>query len=84
MNRNCPSYVLPSCAILLINEYSKPMTRSNWQSSKPIISIPKLYLLVYSINSSLHDIILSNITTTEWYRIDSYIKKYGKNVHHSE
>lgn len=84
MNRNCPSYVLPSCAVLLINEYSKPMTRCDWQSSKPIISIPKLYLLVYSINSSLHDIILSNITNTEWFKIDSYFKKYGRNYNYPE
>jgi hypothetical protein len=85
MNRNSPSYVLPSCAVLLINEYSKPMTRSNWQESKSVISIPKLYLLVYSINSSLHDIILTNITNTEWYKKESYIRKYGKhNDHYSE
>jgi hypothetical protein len=80
MNRN--SRALPSCAVLLINDYSKPMTKFDWQSSKPIISIPKLYLIVYSINSSLHDIILSNITNTEWFKVEFYINKYGKNNHH--
>ena len=65
---NHHSRALPSCAILLINDYSKPLTKCEWKASKPIISISKLYLLVYSVNSSLHDIILTNIQNTEWYR----------------
>ena len=35
---------LPSRVLLLISEYSKPMTRPDWRKSKPIITKYQLYL----------------------------------------
>ena len=79
----CPS--LPYRALTLIREYSKPLTRPDWRKSKPIISSYQLYLhvkyIVYSLyltpNKKLHNIILNNITNTEWYYAYVYIKSYG-------
>jgi len=68
---------LPSRALSLISEYSKPMTRPDWQGSRPIISTGQLYVIVSLIVSPLNDIILSNIVETNWYKIDYYIKCTG-------
>jgi hypothetical protein len=73
-----PCRALPCSALSLIREYSKPMTRPEWQASRPIISTAKLYVLVSLIVSPLNDIILSNIVETNWYKIDYYIKCTGK------
>jgi len=40
------SRALPSRALLLISEYSKPITRPDWRDSKPIITKYQLYLYV--------------------------------------
>jgi hypothetical protein len=75
------SYYLPSHAIKLIREYSRPMTNPNWRKSKPIITPYKLYTHIIKLKSDkkLHDIILYHITDTEWYRAFEYIKYYGLN-----
>jgi hypothetical protein len=81
-----PYPLLPYCAINLIREYSKPLTRPNWRKSKPIITTYKMYLevkyLVYSPlyltpTKKLHTFILYNIGHTEWYYAYVYIKFYG-------
>ncbi len=36
--------MLPSRALLLIREYSKPFTRPDWRDSKPLITRYQLYL----------------------------------------
>ena len=41
--RALPSRALPSRALLLISEYSKPLTRSDWRESIPIITTSCLY-----------------------------------------
>ena len=35
---------LPSRVLLLISEYSKPMTRPDWRQSKPLINPYRLFL----------------------------------------
>ena len=73
-----PSRVLPSKALRLISEYSKPLTRPNWRKSKPIINTYTLFLSVYSgKNNLLHYIIYRNIENREWF--DQYwcIRRYG-------
>jgi len=82
MSQVLPSRVLPSRALLLINEYSKPLTRSDWRESKPIISTRHLYLFIlnHNINNyehltpieKLHNIILYNISYTDWYALSCY------------
>ena len=39
-----PSHALPSHALVLIREYSKPITRPDWRDSKPLITRYQLYL----------------------------------------
>ncbi len=62
-------YVLPSRALLLIREYSRPLTNPDWRNSEPIITMFKLYLKISPATSELHYIILTNIKMTEWYNI---------------
>ena len=75
------SYALPSRALHLIREYSRPMTRPNWRESKPIISTYRLYLQVknvkFSNTKSIYQIILYNISNTEWYYVYVYISYHG-------
>ena len=40
-----PKNLLPKNALLLIKEYSKPLTRADWRNSKPIVTTYKLYTL---------------------------------------
>ena len=73
------SHVLPSNALRIISEYSKPITRSNWRKSKPIINTYTLFLSVYSRANEnlLHYIIYRNIRDREWYDQYWYIRRYG-------
>ena len=73
---------LPSRALLLIRDYSRPMTRPDWRKSKPIISTYRLYVNVqYLFNSKLNKLlyrtILRNIYKTDWYYAFYYIKYHG-------
>jgi hypothetical protein len=68
---------LPSRAINLISEYSKPLTHPEWRKSNPIVSIFKLYLSISPPTSELHYIILKNIKQTEWYKMYYGIHLYG-------
>ena len=74
--------MLPHRALLLINEYSKPLTRANWRKSNPIVSVRELYLSVYSSwdEVDLHYIIYCNIKLTYWYDIYWCIKIHGVRV----
>lgn len=73
--------MLPCRALLLIREYSRPMTRPNWRNSTPIITQYQLYLNVqidsFPKRNLLHHTILYNIYDTEWFYIYQYIKYYG-------
>lgn len=77
--RALQSRTLPSRAIKLIREYSRPISNPNWRQSKPIITTYKLYTHIIKLKSDkkLHDIILYHITYTDWYRAFEYIKYYG-------
>ena len=77
---------LPSRALLLIHEYSRPVTRGNWRKSKPIITTYSLYLKVKTFSyakqedSSLNRLYLCiafNITNTDWYYVYTYIRFCG-------
>ena len=83
-----PSYALPSRALSLIHDYSRPLTRPDWRNSKPIITQYKLYeqLLNHSIDYTykkppdrLYQTTLSHIAETEWYFAFTYIRFYGIN-----
>jgi hypothetical protein len=77
--------ILPSRALLLIREYSKPLTKSDWRKSKPIITTYRLYLHVkhlieinnYTHYNTLYHKVLYGINCTEWYFAYYYIKCYG-------
>jgi hypothetical protein len=88
MSYALPSRALPSRALQMIREYSKPMSKPNWRQSKPIITTYRLYLKVkyvmytpstVSSIKRLQSIILFNICETEWYQMYTYIKFYGLN-----
>lgn len=76
-----PSRALPSRALVLIRDYSRPMTRPDWRESKPIISTYRLYLQVKNVKfankKSICQIILYNISNTEWYYVYVYISYHG-------
>ena len=79
------SRALPNRALLLIREYSKPITRPDWRKSKPIITTYRLYLHVkhilyvnnYTYYDSLYHNVLYGINGTEWYFAYYYINCYG-------
>lgn len=77
-------HVLPNRALLLIHEYSRPMTRHDWLYSRPIITVFKLYLTVWPPTSELQYIILSNIKNTEWYKMFYYVEQYGVREYNKE
>jgi hypothetical protein len=89
ITRALPSYTLPSRALHLIREYSRPLTRPDWRQSKPIISTYRLYLIIKYVmyvpiitpKNLLHSMILYNIGETEWYYAYVYIKFYGLNIY---
>lgn len=79
------SHALPNRVLLLINEYSRPMTKPDWRKSKPIITTFRLYLHVKYIlftpvispTKRLHSMMLNNICDTEWYNVYVYIRYHG-------
>ncbi len=83
-----PGPMLPSRALLLISEYSKPLTRVDWRQSKPIITTYQMYLkLKYLIDIEftekelLHYRVLCNIIRTDWYYAYTYVSKYGLSMY---
>jgi hypothetical protein len=77
---------LPSRALLLIHEYSRPVTRGNWRKSKPIITTYRLYLKVKTFSYAKQEVssldrlylcIAYNITDTEWYDVYTSISFCG-------
>ena len=65
---------LPSCALRLIREYSKPMTRPDWRNSKPLTTTYQLYNNTLIRNGLLMAYLLMNIVETDWYYL--YIRKH--------
>jgi hypothetical protein len=82
--------MLPNRALLLIHEFSKPLTKINWRKSRPIISTHRLYSTIRrsrmytNVRKTLHNIILHNIEDTDWYYTCQYIQKYGLDKYYDE
>jgi len=86
-SRALPSRALPSRALLLISEYSKPLTRPDWRHSKPIITTHWLFSRTYYIRFYVQILLLPpskyaldyrllcNILQTNW-----YYKYQGNNI----
>jgi len=79
---------LPYRALLLIREYSKPLTRPDWRESKPIMSTYKIYLYTRPCHINLFikikfkylcKIIFLNIMQTDWHRLYVDITRIGIN-----
>ena len=79
-----PSHTLPSRALLLIRDYSKPCTRSEWKTSKPIITTYGLYKVLQQQEidrlpkTPKYIALLNNIKSTEWYYAYKIINDYGQ------
>ena len=74
-----PSYTLPSRALLLINDYSQPLTRPDWRTIKKMTTFD-LYAYSYrhlKILTPLMEMLIDNIHHTNWYNIYMTIKLYG-------
>ena len=78
MTKSLRSHALPSRALLLIHDYSLPITRSDWRESIPIITTRCLYSHVSYLNNYncnhysppkyvLDYNLLCNILETDWY-----------------
>jgi hypothetical protein len=73
--------MLPVRAISLISEYSKPLTRTDWRQSKPIISSYKLYISAHfkCKYTQLMFNLLLNIIETDWYYLYMNVNYNGLN-----
>jgi hypothetical protein len=69
--------MLPNRALLLIHDYSLPMTRPDWRKSNPIITTCCLYSRVSYLSHFNHNRrskysldynLLCNILQTDWYQ----------------
>jgi hypothetical protein len=70
---------LPSNALRLISEYSKPVTRPEWRTLRKL-AIFDIYLHVYcnlKPQTPLMKLIFHNIEKTAWYKMYSTIKLVG-------
>jgi len=77
---------LPSRALLLIREYSRPLTRPDWRQSTPIITTYKLLLEICNKSYKergnrrrmrLLKTIIKNIKKTDWFWMYNNIKYIG-------
>ena len=74
-----PVRTLPKNVLYIIKEYSRPLTKPNWRSSKPIITTYQLYLrcrLNIETKFKLYCIIIDNIYKTDWYYMYIFIYLY--------
>jgi hypothetical protein len=67
---------LPSRALLLIREYSKPLTRPDWRTLHKISNYDLFYHISHS-DYNATDIIMSNIRETDWYKMYLFIEVWG-------
>ena len=65
MSYTLQSHALPNRALLLINEYSKPLTRPDWRKSKPLITTYLLYL--YEITNANTQSHINRFIHSQWY-----------------
>ena len=59
--------MLPERALIIIREYSKPMTRPDWRHSKPLTTTYQLYNNTLIRDGLLMAYLLMNIVETDWY-----------------
>jgi hypothetical protein len=79
---NSLTCALPSRALLLIREYSQPLTRPDWRtlqkmSSFDLYSYSDLKILTPLIMTPLMELLYDNIHHTNWYNIYMTIKLSG-------
>ena len=83
--RSLPLRSLPLRVLLLISEYSKPLTRPDWRTCKSLISIEEyIYAIHYKdyinnniLNTPLLNLISNNIAETDFYRAYNHIYFFG-------
>jgi hypothetical protein len=84
--RALPCRALPCRALLMIREYSRPLTRADWRNSNPIITPLNLLLELCSKSYEerenrrrmrLINKTIKNIRSTEWYWMYDTIRMYG-------
>jgi hypothetical protein len=61
--------MLPTRALSLISEYSKPMTKPNWRKSMPLTTPYQLYNNTLVRTGLLMYKLLMNIIETDWYNL---------------
>ncbi len=69
--------MLPERALIMIREYSKPMTRPDWRKCKPLTTTYQLYNNTLIRDGLLMAYLLMNIVETDWYYF--HIRKYIQN-----
>jgi hypothetical protein len=83
-----PCRALPCRALLLIKEYSKPLTNPRWRKWKPIMTTYQIYLYTRPCHINLLrkikfkylcKIIFLNIMQTDWHRLYIDITRIGIN-----
>ena len=71
---------LPDDVLLIIRDYSKPLTRPDWRTLHPF-SGPYLYAnlnyLRHKYNNPLYIRVFSYLTQTEWARIYRLVRMFG-------
>ena len=73
---------LPSRAVKMIREYSKPMTHPEWRKSNPIMTTYRLFKAalirdILFVNPNLFEVLLDNIKETEWFKMYHNIVLFG-------
>ena len=66
--------MLPERALIIIREYSKPMTRPDWRHSKPLTTTYQWYNNTLIRDGLLMAYLLMNIVETDWYYLHMHNK----------
>ncbi len=79
MDMALPSHqALPSNAVRLIREYSKPLTRPEWRSLHRISNYQLLFCITNdNISTRLLNIINRNMQSSDWFCMFSFIELWG-------
>jgi hypothetical protein len=70
---------LPSRPLLLIREYSKPLTRHDWRTMRKMTNY-KLYNIIERVatrNVNLVMLIQTNMRESVWYQLFSFMQVWG-------
>ena len=71
-------HILPINVLLLIKEYSKPVTRPNWRTIKNLTQY-QLFLNIKNdiYTKSLYYNAYKSMETTDWFYVLNYISRFG-------